>query len=154
MNIAHRKAASRTHGHTAGGTRTNAYNRWKSMWQRCINPKNRQWKDYGGRGIGVCERWKDFQAYYADTGDSPGPGWSLDRINNDGDYEPGNVRWATHVQQRANTRPDHKSKKLTEDDVRFIRASSASNVKLAEMLGVNHTNISAIRLRRTWRSVT
>jgi hypothetical protein len=73
------------------------------MIRRCEDPANPQWPDYGGRGIYVCERWHDFDLYYADTGDAP-DGQSLDRIDNDGPYASGNVRWATPKEQRANQR--------------------------------------------------
>jgi hypothetical protein len=75
------------------------------MLQRVTNPNRPDWADYGGRGIYVCERWRSFVNFLADMGKRPGPGFSLDRIDNDGPYAPGNVRWATTQQQRANQRP-------------------------------------------------
>ena len=71
------------------------------MRDRCNNPKNKRWKHYGGRGIKFCERWNDFAKFIEDIGERP-PGKTLDRIDNDGDYEPGNVRWATSKEQTAN----------------------------------------------------
>lgn len=72
------------------------------MKQRCLNPKNPNFKDYGARGIRICTRWlPSFEAFLADMGDRPA-GLTLDRINNDGHYEPGNCRWATRKEQRAN----------------------------------------------------
>jgi hypothetical protein len=73
------------------------------MLQRCNNQNFHQYKDYGGRGITVCERWRKFENFLADMGEPP-EGMSLDRINNDGNYEPGNCRWATKLEQRANAR--------------------------------------------------
>lgn len=81
------------------------YKIWTGMRQRCDNPDRREYPDYGGRGIRVCERWEDFANFYADMGDRPGPKYSLDRIDVDGNYEPGNVRWATRSEQNSNKRP-------------------------------------------------
>ena len=72
------------------------------MKARCANPNHPKYANYGGRGITVCDRWMDFVEFWQDVGDRPGPEYSLDRINNDGDYEPGNVRWATAREQQNN----------------------------------------------------
>jgi hypothetical protein len=73
------------------------------MKQRCFNPRHLKYPDYGGRGITVCEYYIDVVNWYADLGDPP-PGMSLNRIDNDGNYEPGNVRWATCCEQQRNRR--------------------------------------------------
>lgn len=81
------------------------YSTWSSMKARCLNPKGKQWPDYGGRGIGICKEWvESFAAFYNHIGPKPSPLHSIDRINNNGNYEPGNVRWATRVDQQNNTR--------------------------------------------------
>lgn len=93
--------ASKTHGKR----RTPEYGTWSKMVQRCINPRDRAFVYYGGRGIGVCDRWRQsFEAFLADVGPRPSPNHSIDRINNDGHYEPSNVRWATDLEQGRNTR--------------------------------------------------
>jgi hypothetical protein len=93
------------HGET-NENRTIEYEAWISMKGRCGNPNATGFKNYGGRGIIVCERWlKSYLAFLADMGRRPSPGHSIDRIDNDGNYEPGNVRWATRHEQNKNKRP-------------------------------------------------
>jgi len=74
------------------------------MVRRCTEPARVEYPNYGGRGITVCDRWLDFDNYIADVGYPPAPGLTLDRIDNDGNYEPGNVRWATWSEQNFNRR--------------------------------------------------
>jgi hypothetical protein len=75
------------------------------MIQRCTNPNFKQWAHYGGRGITVCDRWRSFENFLADMGRRP-QGLTLERENNDRGYEPGNCKWATRLEQRANRRPN------------------------------------------------
>lgn len=77
---------------------------WYDMIRRCSNPNDVGYEQYGGRGISVCERWRgDFSAFFADVGPRPSPKHSIDRKDNDGDYEPSNCRWATQAEQMRNT---------------------------------------------------
>lgn len=85
-------------------TYTREYRRWAKMKARCLNKGHVGYKDYGGRGINVCDRWLKFENFLADMGPLPSLNHSIDRIDVDGNYEPSNCRWATKSQQRNNTR--------------------------------------------------
>lgn len=91
------------HGHAVRGKTSPEYCSWYGMIRRCNNPKNKSYRYYGGRGIKVCQRWKSsFVNFLADMGKKPSKKHSIDRINNDGNYGPGNCRWATKRQQVMN----------------------------------------------------
>ena len=103
---------------THGLTGTPEYMTWGSMLKRCTNPNDRGYHNYGGRGISVCDRWlSSFENFYADMGPRPSDFHSIDRKNNDGNYEPGNCFWATKEEQDNNRRTNrifyYKDKKYT-----------------------------------------
>jgi len=98
-----RKKANITHGKS----RTNEYKIWGRMNDRCSNKNDKSYSSYGGRGIHVCSRWKDFSEFFHDMGVRPAGGYTLERIDNDKGYNPDNCAWATRKTQQNNTRRNH-----------------------------------------------
>ncbi len=142
-----------------GGTGTPEHNTWKAMKHRCLGKNSHNYDRYGGRGISVCERWLSFENFFADMGPKPGPGFSIDRINVNGNYEPGNCRWATNVEQQSNKRRPGGGqagvtvpKKLTWEQVREIRLSPLTNKELSVIYSVTPSNIGYIRANRIWKN--
>jgi hypothetical protein len=107
------------------------------MVYRCTSPKSPNYGYYGARGIAVCERWLKFENFYADMGERPA-GTSIDRINSDRNYEPGNCRWATRREQQQNSR----NAKLTQADIAWIRSRPGMSIRqTARALGVSHPTV-------------
>src|SRR6476659_2464041 len=111
-----------------GAHRTPEYRIWCGMLARCRNPRIERYPLYGGRGISVCEKWHRFSAFFADMGPRPSPRHSIDRIDNDGNYEPGNCRWATPIEQRRNSST---SRLLTRDGRTLTAAEWSAELGLA-----------------------
>lgn len=137
------------HGHAShslGATPT--YHSWLSMRSRCKYVERDISRKHVGRGITVCERWEDFENFLADMGERP-EGTSLDRIDNDGNYEPGNCRWATPREQSRNTRRN----KLTFDtavEVAIARLRGEPARQIAERYGISESLPREIVKGRTW----
>lgn len=102
LHVARAAGLNRRHGASSGRTATPTYRSWKNMKMRCLSPACPAFPRYGGRGIKVCERWLLFENFLADMGERPSLDHSIDRVDNDGNYEPGNCRWATRVEQSTN----------------------------------------------------
>lgn len=117
---AHAKVLNGTRTH--GMTDSDEYRIWCGIIQRCTNKSVTSWRNYGGRGISICDRWRNsFKAFFEDMGHRPSKSHSIDRIDNDKGYEPTNCRWGTPQEQATNKR-FHRSQKLSIDDVQIIRS--------------------------------
>ncbi len=143
----------------SGAYRTVEHRAWRNMQSRCYDPSSEDWKNYGGRGIKVWAGWvNNFPAFLTHIGLRPSADLTLDRINNDGNYEPGNVRWATRLEQRHNRRPGYSPignhSRLTAADVIAIRARREGGEILrtiAADFGISLTLVDSIHRRRNWK---
>lgn len=134
------RAAPYSHGGTADGVKSPTYTSWHCMLARCYLPKSSGYQNYGGRGILVCERWKNFREFLLDMGERPGKWYTLDRVDLDGNYEPGNCRWATRREQDRN--------KTASRILRF-RGEIILLQDLAERVGIPPATLHS-RLARGW----
>lgn len=136
-----------THGLAPRQNRPRAYSSWYNMLNRCTNEDFPQYKDWGGRGITVCERWLEFPNFLTDMGERP-PGLTLDRIDNNGNYEPGNCRWTTPHEQQMNTRVF----KLTPEmlaEIKRLRATGLTIQAISEHVGLHWNTVSRALSRKT-----
>lgn len=121
-------------------TRHDSYSAWNHMRDRCHNPKHPKFKYYGGRGVTICERWDSFPLFALDMGPRPTKKHTLDRIESNGNYEPGNCRWATMFEQNQNRRNMHY---IERNGKRYTLT------EFAKTLGV-HSSVILNRLSRGW----
>lgn len=146
------KATAYKHGGAAGDALSPEYKVWRGIKRRCFMPNDPAYPRYGGRGIRLCDRWMDFNAFLSDMGPRPSPDHSIDRIDNDGNYEPGNCRWATRAEQSQNRR----NTRLSPDLVREIRARDQSGERLTDIASDLSIPLDVCRLAalgRTWTNV-
>ena len=124
------------------------YRAWANAKNRCTNPKNQSYKDYGARGIAMAPIFMgSFKTFFEEVGVKPSAEHSLDRIDNSKGYEPGNLRWATRTQQNRNSRHTI----LTPQDVAEIRISHESSPVLASRYSVSESSIRMVRRYEVWR---
>lgn len=128
-----------THGEGSFKRQSPEYTSWRSMIERCRSPNSTGWHRYGGRGISVCDRWHSFENFLADMGRKPSPHHSIDRIDNDGNYEPENCRWATNAEQLYNRsctrRIEYRGQSLTIMEASRISGLPSPTIKRRVLLG-------------------
>jgi hypothetical protein len=141
------------HGHALQGKHSREYQAWANMKARCLNPTNKAYGYYGGRGITVCEEWNSsFERFLGDVGPRPGPAHSIDRIDNDRGYAPGNVVWATKAKQQQNTRGVRLNAEAVKV-IRFFVLRGKSYALLARIYGTDQKTVRGAALGRTWRQL-
>jgi hypothetical protein len=123
-----------------GKNKSSEYRAWEGMIQRCTNPKNKRYSDYGGRGITVCPEWFSFENFYRDMGDRPSKDHSIDRIDNNGNYCKENCKWSTRKEQ-GNNRRSNRSIEFN-GEVRTL-------IQWSEFLGIAYHTLRR-RLREGW----
>ena len=129
------------HGHSRKGKWSRTYKAWAAMTKRCINPKDISYKNYGGRGIEVCDRWKIFENFLTDMGESPTDRHQIDRIDNNDNYYPENCRWATPRENSRNRR----------NSIVVIYNNKAQHLKiLAEKFNINYHTLWNRIYKHNW----
>lgn len=121
-----------SHGCAGRGKKSRLYRIWSGMLARCQIKTATGYENYGGRWVSVCERWRSFENFAADMGDPPGATLTIERIDNNGDYEPGNCRWATRLEQCANKRNNRVIEHL---------GVSMTVTEWARRLGISHSTL-------------
>lgn len=144
--------ANTTHGYSMNGTMARTYRSWGMLRSRCNNPKDPAYKNYGGRSIKVCKRWDKFENFLEDMGKRP-EGMTIDRIDNDGNYEPDNCRWATIGQQIRNSR--HTKLNILKVQVikKLLKESNLTQGDIGEIFNVAGQTISNIKLELAWKDI-
>jgi hypothetical protein len=134
------KAEKLDHGNARRGRKTSEYNIWVMMRQRCMNPKDKRYASYGGRGIAICKRWDNFAAFIEDMGRRPSPSHSLERMDNDGPYSSENCVWADRIAQSNNKRNNR---------ILLIRGERMTLTNASKQFSVPYSALKC-RLRRGW----
>ena len=144
----YRKESNTTHGMTD----TKEYELYIRIQDRCYNENHEAYRNYGGRGIAVCDRWKDsFENFYEDMGDKPGEDYSLDRIDNNKGYSPDNCKWATRKEQNRNRRGNKiQSIEQANEIRRLYKTEKYTQIELGKMYNCSKYVISKIINNQTW----
>lgn len=138
------------HGEGTRALKSDEFNAWNLMLARCLNPKNRAFRYYGGRGISVCERWREsFPNFLEDMGRRPSKRHSLDRIRVNEGYEPGNCRWATACEQARNTTRNTINAEIAEN-IRAMAKLGIPKIEISRRLSVHYSTVKEVSRGRQW----
>ena len=130
---------------------TPEYKTWEKMKDRCCNRNSKYYKYYGGRGITICERWcNSFKAFFADMGKRPFPKAQIDRINNDGNYEPGNCKWVTCAENTRHTSATKLTMQKADEIRKIFKAGGITKRALGYLYKVHESSIGLIINNKTW----
>ena len=142
------RKARTTHGHSRNSDSppSPTYTTWSSMMTRCYNKNSNAYSYYGGRGITVCDTWKNFEGFLADMGTKPVKGMSIERLDTNGNYEPNNCVWANHTQQARNTRHT----KLNAPLVERIRAGEITTREVMQQTGCAKSTVHMANRGHNW----
>jgi hypothetical protein len=151
LNLESIKERSTSHGLSG----TPEYKIWSKMKTRCLNKNNDKYHRYGGRGISVCDKWlSSVEAFVDDMGERPSIRHSIDRINNNGNYEPKNCRWATHTQQMRNRNFNTVTHDIASIIKTYLKYNLHTQKEIAEICGVSKYSVSDIKRGKSWGDVS
>lgn len=141
------------HGHNTRAGKSPEYKVWDAMIQRCTNPNHNHYKHYGGRGISICDNWKDFVKFFSDMGKKPFLKAQIDRIDNNGNYEPSNCRWTDHKTNARNSSQTILTVNEVKQIKQLISETTLTRKTIGEIFDVSKACIVDIGLGRRWADV-
>lgn len=150
----HKAAVSNdtTHGLTRRGKVAPEYWIWRSMKQRCLDKSNIAYENYGGRGITICNEWLDFETFYKQMGPRPSKNHSINRIDNNAGYCPGNCEWASRETQMHNTRTNVFTEELVKQ-AREMYSNNYTTSEIAKALGTTYAATYAVVKNKSWKTI-
>jgi len=150
----HKAAVSNdiTHGLTRKGKVVPEYWIWRGIKQRCLDIKHEHYENYGGRGITICDEWLDFETFYKQMGARPSKGYSINRINNDEGYYPGNCEWTTQDIQMHNTRTNVFTEELVKQ-AREMYSNNYTTSEIAKALDTTYASTYAVVKYKSWKTI-